>query len=247
MRYFIELAYDGTRYHGLQIQPNAISVQQVLTDVGSNYFNNSDFSLTGCGRTDTGVHAEEFYAHFDYATAIDIPKAVHNLNNMLPKDIAIKTICKVDDLLHARFSAISRTYKYHLHYQKNPFIRWQSYRHYRKLDIDKMNAACSFLFNHRDFTSFSKVNTEAHTNDCVITQARWEHSETGIVFTIQANRFLRNMVRAIVGTMIEIGEGKIEQEDFNEIINSKDRGKAGKSVPANGLSLVAVKYPNNTL
>jgi len=247
MRYFIELAYDGTRYHGWQIQPNAISVQQVLTDVGSNYFNNSDFSLTGCGRTDTGVHAEEFYAHFDYATAIDIPKAVHNLNNMLPKDIAIKTSCKVHDLLRARFSAISRTYKHQLHYQKNPFIRWQSYRHYRKLDIDKMNAACGFLFNHRDFTSFSKVNTEAHTNDCVITQARWEHSETGIVFTIQANRFLRNMVRAIVGTMIEIGEGKIEQEDFNEIINSKDRGKAGKSVPANGLSLVAVKYPNNTL
>ncbi|MBT4776494.1 MAG: tRNA pseudouridine(38-40) synthase TruA [Crocinitomicaceae bacterium] len=247
MRYFIELAYEGTLYHGWQIQPNAISVQQELTKVGCNYFNNQKFNVTGCGRTDTGVHAEEFYAHFDSETAIDVSKAVHNLNNMLPKDIAIKTIRKVDDLLHARFSAISRTYKYRLHYQKNPFIRWHSYRHYKNLDLDKMNTACGILLNHRDFTSFSKVNTGTHTNDCVITQACWEHSETGIVFTVQANRFLRNMVRAIVGTMIEIGEGKIEVEAFNDIINSKDRGNAGKSVPALGLSLFAVKYPNNNL
>lgn len=247
MRYFIELAYDGTLYHGWQIQPNAISVQQVLTESASSYFRNPEFSVTGCGRTDSGVHAEEFYAHFDSESEIDVSKAVHNLNNMLPHDIAIKNIFKVEDSLHARFNAISRTYKYHIHYKKNPFNRARSYRHYRLLDLDKMNAACELLFNHSDYTSFSKLKTETKTNNCFIISANWELSDVGIVFTIQADRFLRNMVRAIVGTMIEIGEGKLQVEDLNEIISSKNRSNAGKSVPGHGLSLSAIQYPEGSL
>ena len=247
MRYFIKLAYNGTAYHGWQIQPNAASVQETLNKAFSVLLH-SDISLMGAGRTDTGVHASEMYAHFDFETDFEIPKLIHKLNSYLPKDIVIYSIFPVDSEAHARFDATKRTYEYHINSYKDVFSQEQSWYFHQELDIDLMNKAAQLLFNHTDFQSFSKVNTDVNTFDCTIFEAYWTWSGAKkegnkLIFTISANRFLRNMVRSIVGTLVNIGLHKITLADFNTIIESKSREKAGFSVPAHGLYLTKIEYP----
>jgi tRNA pseudouridine38-40 synthase len=241
LRYFIELAYKGTNYHGWQYQPDANSVQETLNKALSVLLKKA-IDIVGAGRTDTGVHAKKMYAHFDYETEIDGPKLVHKLNSYLPKDIVIYKIIRVADEAHARFDATKRTYEYHIHTFKDAFETDGSWLHQLPLDIARMNEACQILFKHNDFECFSKTHSDVRTFNCVIFEAHWQQNETKLVFTISADRFLRNMVRAIVGTMINIGLGKITLDDFEKIIESKDRGKAGFSVPAHGLYLTQIKY-----
>ena len=242
MRYFIHLAYNGTPYHGWQIQPNATSVQETLNKAFSVLLQ-SEINLMGAGRTDTGVHAKEMYAHFDFEASIDIQNLVHKLNSFLPKDIVIYDIIPVHDDAHTRFDATKRTYEYHIHQFKNPFLDELSWYFYQPLDIDLMNEAAKLLFNYTDFECFSKVNTDVNTFECTIFEADWKRCENDqLVFTISANRFLRNMVRSIVGTLINIGLQKITIEDFAKIIESKSRDKAGFSVPAHGLYLTQITY-----
>lgn len=242
-RYFVQLAYKGTNYHGWQIQPNAITVQEVLNESFQTFFRNPSINLVGCGRTDTGVHASDFYAHFETEEQIPLENAVFRLNNMLPKDIVLFNLFEVKPDQHTRFDATSRTYQYHIHLKKNPFILETSHYMFQKLNVEAMNEACKVLFNHEDFTSFSKLHTDTKTNNCTIMLAKWEESDHGLVFTVKANRFLRNMVRAIVGTMLEVGLGKITVAQFNEVILKKDRGAAGASVPGKGLFLTKIEYP----
>jgi tRNA pseudouridine38-40 synthase len=241
LRYFIELAYKGTNYHGWQYQPDSNSVQETLNKALSLLLK-TDIDLIGAGRTDTGVHAKQMFAHFDFENEVDIPQLIHKLNSFLPKDIAILNIQKVSDEAHARFDATKRTYEYHIHTIKDVFQNEGSYQFQLPLDIDKMNDACELLFKHNDFECFSKVNTDVHTFNCVIFEANWKKNGNKLVFTISADRFLRNMVRAIVGTMINIGIGKISLADFEKIIDSKDRSQAGFSVPAHGLYLTKIEY-----
>jgi tRNA pseudouridine38-40 synthase len=241
LRYFIELAYKGTHYHGWQYQPDASSVQETLNKALSVILK-KEIDIVGAGRTDTGVHAKKMYAHFDYETEIDSKIIVHKLNSFLPKDIVIFDILKVADDAHARFDATKRTYEYHIHTFKDAFENDGSWLHQLPLDIDKMNEACQILFKHTNFECFSKTNTDVRTFNCVIFEAHWQKNGNQLVFTISADRFLRNMVRAIVGTMINIGLGKITLADFEKIIESKDRGKAGFSVPAHGLYLTQIEY-----
>ncbi|MBP2284665.1 tRNA pseudouridine38-40 synthase [Flavobacterium sp. CG_23.5] len=251
MRYFIKLAYNGTHYHGWQYQPNASSVQETMNKAVSTLLN-SEINLMGAGRTDTGVHAKEMYAHFDFETPFDIPNLVHKLNSYLPKDIAVYDIIPVHDEAHTRFDAVKRTYEYHINTFKDPFLQEQSWYFHQPLDVDLMNEAAELLFNYTDFQCFSKVNTDVNTFDCTIFEANWtrgtaeqgvDKQENGkLIFTISANRFLRNMVRAIVGTLINIGLHKITLADFNAIIKSKNRDKAGFSVPAHGLYLTEIEY-----
>ena len=246
MRYFIKLAYNGTRYHGWQYQPNAASVQETMNKAFSMLLN-TNISLMGAGRTDTGVHAKEMYAHFDFENPFDIPSLVHKLNSYLPKDIVIYNIIPVHDEAHTRFDATKRTYEYHINMFKDVFLQEQSWFLHQKLDINLMNEAAQLLFNHTDFQCFSKVNTDVNTFDCTIFEAKWTQGENKqennrLIFTISANRFLRNMVRAIVGTLINVGLHKITVFDFNAIIESKNRDKAGFSVPAHGLYLTKIEY-----
>ena len=246
MRYFIELAYKGTNYHGWQYQPGADTVQETLNKALSLLLK-TEIDIVGAGRTDTGVHAKQMYAHFDYETEIDTPKLIHKLNSFLPKDIVVFTIIKVAEHAHARFDATKRTYEYHIHSVKDAFENEGSYQFQLPLDIDKMNEACQILFKHTDFECFSKVNTDVHTFNCMIFEAYWtrlgaKQNGNKLIFTISADRFLRNMVRAIVGTMINIGTGKISLADFEKIIESKDRCQAGFSVPAHGLYLTKIEY-----
>jgi tRNA pseudouridine38-40 synthase len=241
LRYFIELAYKGINYHGWQYQPDADSVQETLNKALSLLLK-TDIDIVGAGRTDTGVHAKQMFAHFDFESEIDAPQLVHKLNSFLPKDIAVYNILKVSDEAHARFDATKRTYEYHIHTTKDVFENDGSYQFQLSLDIDKMNQACEILFKHNDFECFSKVNTDVHTFNCVIFEANWNQNGNKLVFTISADRFLRNMVRAIVGTMINIGTGKISLADFEKIIDSKDRSQAGFSVPAHGLYLTKIEY-----
>ncbi len=241
MRYFIKLAYNGTNYHGWQSQPNASSVQETLNKAISIVLN-SDINLMGAGRTDTGVHAKEMYAHFDFDEPIDIPSLIHKLNSYLPKDIAVFDIILVHNEAHARFDATKRTYEYHINTFKDVFLQDGSWYYHQKLDLDLMNEASKLLFNHIDFQCFSKVNTDVNTFDCTIYEAFWTQENTNIIFTISANRFLRNMVRAIVGTLIYVGLHKISLDHFDEIIKSKNRKKAGFSVPAQGLYLTKISY-----
>lgn len=242
MRYFIEFAYKGTNYHGWQIQPEAISVQEVLTKA-TNIILKDSFELVGAGRTDAGVHAAQMYAHFDTETVFDAQEIVRKLNSFLPEDIAVFSIFEVNDDAHTRFDATARTYEYHIHLKKNVFSKDLSWYHFRKLNIDKMNEAAKILLEYEDFECFSKTHTDVFTFNCKITEANWQLNNDKLVFTISANRFLRNMVRAIVGTLINIGLGKIEVEEIRAIIESKNRGKAGFSVPAHGLYLTKVTYP----
>ncbi len=245
-RYFIELSYDGTRYHGWQIQPNALSVQEVLNKALSIILR-QPIETVGCGRTDTGVHAKEFFVHFDWETMDHRPstmdKIVRSLNSILPTDIAIKSITAVSADAHARFDASLRAYQYHIHFQKDPFKEGYSWLIRDKPDIALMNKAAAIIKEYIDFSCFSKSNTQVFTNNCKITRAEWEERENGIVFHISADRFLRNMVRAIVGTLLMVGRKEIEPEGVREIIESKNRGNAGTSVPACGLYLTEVKYP----
>ena len=241
MRYFIKLAYNGTHYHGWQCQPNASSVQETLNKAVSVILN-ADINLMGAGRTDTGVHATEMYAHFDFEKPFDLKSIVHKLNSYLPKDIVVYDIIPVPDEAHARFDATKRTYEYHINSFKDAFLQDGSWYFHKKLDLDSMNEASKLLFNHTDFQCFSKVNTDVNTFDCTIFEAYWQQKDNQIVFTISANRFLRNMVRAIVGTLVNVGLHKISLDDFNEIIKSKNREKAGFSVPAHGLYLTKIEY-----
>ena len=245
-RYFIELSYDGTRYHGWQIQPNAISVQEVLNKALSTVLRQPIETL-GCGRTDTGVHAKEFFAHFtlqppEGGALKEVENIVPNLNAILPKDIAIKSIKAVNADAHARFDATLRSYQYHIHFQKDPFKEGYSWLIRDLPDIALMNRAAAIIKEYTDFSCFSKSNTQVFTNNCKITRAEWVQTENGIVFHISADRFLRNMVRAIVGTLLMVGRKEIEPEGVRAIIESKNRGNAGTSVPACGLYLTEVKY-----
>lgn len=241
MRYFIHFAYNGTHYHGWQIQPNASSIQETLNK-GLSVLLNSTISIMGAGRTDTGVHAEEMYGHFDFENAIDIPNLVHKLNSYLPKDIAVFNLIPVHDDAHCRFDAKRRTYEYHINTVKNPFLQQLSWYFNQKLDIELMNEAAKILLRHTDFQCFSKVHTDVNTFDCTIFEAYWKTEKNKLIFTISANRFLRNMVRSIVGTLVNIGLHKITLADFENIIASKSREKAGFSVPAHGLYLTVIDY-----
>lgn len=241
MRYFIKFSYSGKNYFGYQIQPREISVQEVLEKALSTILR-ENMKTTGAGRTDTGVHAKQFFAHFDTDKTID-EKLIYQLNSFLPADISIHRIFSVKPDLHARFDAKFRTYEYYISLEKNPFTQesaWQLWR--RNLDVERMNEACKILFEYEDFTSFSKLHTGSKTNNCRIYKAEWEQNGTELKFTISADRFLRNMVRAIVGTMIEIGNGKLEPKAFRQIIEDKNRNSAGTSAPAHGLFLVEVGY-----
>ena len=243
-RFFIELSYDGTAYHGWQIQPNAVTVQQELDKALSIFFRQPVQTL-GCGRTDAGVHASQFFVHIDLNNIAETAAsgAVSSVNALLPYAIAIKRIFKVESNAHARFDATARSYEYHFHFHKNPFRLNRSWLYKAKLDVPAMNIAAASLLNFTDFTSFSKSNTDTATNNCKITEAFFRETDDGLVFTITADRFLRNMVRAIVGTLVLVGRKEIDQSRFLEIIARKDRCSAGQSVPACGLYLVKIVYP----
>ena len=241
-RYFITLSYDGTRYHGWQIQPNGDSVQARLQEALSTLLRVA-VSVTGAGRTDTGVHARMMVAHFDYEDMLDCPQLTYRLNKILPQDIAVQKVEPVAEDMHARFSATSRTYHYFVHTRKEPFCRHYSWLLHGEIDFGAMNEAAQMLLQYHDFTSFSKVNTDTKTNLCTITEAHWDEIAPGQWrFTITANRFLRNMVRAIVGTLLEVGRGRMTKEEFCKVIEQQDRCSAGESVPGNGLFLVNIEY-----
>jgi len=243
MRYFIYFAYNGTNYNGWQIQPNGIAVQEVFTNALQTFLRES-VDVIAAGRTDSGVHAKQMVAHFD-TTRDDLQsdEVVRRLNSILPRDIAVDKIIKVQPNAHARFDAISRTYEYHVYQSKNVFKEKLAVRLFNPLDFDLMNIAASKLLDYTDFTSFSKLHTDVKTNNCIVKYAKWEQRNDEWVFTIEADRFLRNMVRSIVGTLFDVGAQKINVDDFCEIIEAKDRCKAGVSVPAHGLYLVKVEYP----
>ncbi|CAM3954518.1 tRNA pseudouridine(38-40) synthase TruA [Flavobacterium antarcticum] len=242
MRFFIQLSYNGTNYHGWQIQPNATSVQETLTKALGVVLNDKNIAIMGAGRTDTGVHASQMFAHFDYENEIDSKTIVHKLNSFLPKDIAVSNIILVDENAHARFDAKQRTYEYKINLSKNVFLDELSWYYNKKLNVEAMNDAASLLMKHNDFQCFSKVHTDVNTFNCKITKAFWKEEDDQLTFTISADRFLRNMVRSIVGTLVYVGLGKISKADFQIIIESKDRKKAGFSVPACGLYLTEIKY-----
>ncbi len=246
-RYFIELAYNGKNYHGWQIQPGAVTIQETLNRALSTLLR-EDIQVVGAGRTDSGVHASFYVAHFDTDTPLKAPgQTVYKLNRILGKDIAISKIYPVAADIHARFSAVSRTYRYFIDKNKDPFTCEYAWKVYPLPDIRLMNEACQVLFEYRDFTSFSKLHTDVKTNNCTILEAYWEDTGKQLVFSIKADRFLRNMVRAIVGTMVEIGQGKLTLADFRRIIESKNRCNAGTSVPGHALFLCHIEYENLTI
>jgi tRNA pseudouridine38-40 synthase len=246
-RYFIYLAYDGANYHGWQIQPNGISVQECLMKALSAFLRR-EVEVIGAGRTDAGVHASLMVAHFDFDGLLDTALVADKLNRLLPPDISIYRVCRVRPDAHARFDAIARTYNYYVTTSKYPFNRQYRCRVFTPLDYERMNEAARTLYEYTDFTSFSKLHTDVKTNNCRVTHAEWTKAtdeDDTWVFTIRADRFLRNMVRAIVGTLIEVGRGKLTVEGFRRIIEQQDRCKAGTSVPGNALFLVYVAYPES--
>ncbi len=245
-RYFIQLAYQGTHYFGWQIQSNHNSVQAEIERALTQLNSNQKIEITGCGRTDTGVHASDYFAHFELDKEIELHHWAYKLNLMLPGDIAIKNIFAVAPTLHARFDAISRTYEYRIHTSKDPFVFNSCWVNNLKLDLEKIQQACDLMKTHTDFECFSKVHTDVTNFNCQIHKIEWHQTENGYLFRISANRFLRNMVRAVVGTLIEVGTGKISAPEFEEILHSKNRSKAGTSVPANGLTLVKIDYPDGS-
>ncbi len=246
-RYFIQLAYKGTRYHGWQIQQNANSVQSELDIALSTVFEEK-IETSGCGRTDTGVHARDFFAHFDSKrTDLVHPDLIYKLNKFLPKDIAVFGINKVIQTAHSRYDAVERTYKYYISQKKDPFNFETSYYLHGSLDMEMMNKAALLLFDYSDFSSFCKTGTQLKTNICKISRADWEKNNSMFLFTITADRFLRNMVRAIVGTMLDVGKNKLSLDGFKKIIEDKDRSGAGFSVPACGLFLDKITYPEDLM
>ncbi len=245
MRYFLYFAYDGTNYHGWQVQPNAVTVQLRLEEAIHTLLRQPT-PVTGAGRTDAGVNARLMVAHFDTATPLPAPDVfADRLNRLLPPDIAVYRCRPVIDEAHARFDATSRTYKYYAIDHKSPFAERYAWRYRGELDFDAMNKAAEMLYKYTDFTSFSKLHTDVKTNNCLVTHARWEKEGEGYTFTITADRFLRNMVRAVVGTLIEVGRHKISISDFCNIIEGKDRCLAGTSMPGKALFLHDVTYPDN--
>lgn len=247
-RYFIQLAYNGAPYNGWQVQDNTpYTVQQIIQEKLSIILG-EPISIVGCGRTDTGVHAKDYYAHFDSSNPnlhLDESNCIYKLNKILPYEIAINSIQLVNDTANARFDAICRSYEYFIHQRKNPFLTNSSYYVFGDLDIQAMNEAAACLLTVVDFTSFSKLNTQTKTNNCAVNQAEWvKLNDAEFVFKITANRFLHNMVRSIVGTLLQIGKGKMTLEEFKIVIDNKNRSDAGMSVPAHALYLSHIQYPN---
>lgn len=252
MRYFIQLSYDGTGYHGWQVQPNGVSVQEVLQKALSTLLRQPT-EVTGAGRTDAGVHASMMVAHFDWPAAhegegseetpLDCTQLTYKLNRLLPPDVAVQAVRPVGPEMHARFSATRRTYHYYIHTRKDPFLRGYSWQVNVPLDFALMNEAAQVLLEYSDFTSFSKTGTDVKTNICQLTEARWEQLKPGEWrFTVSANRFLRNMVRAIVGTLIEVGRHRMTISQMRHAIEAKDRQRAGESVPGHALYLTNIEY-----
>lgn len=242
-RYFVQIAYRGTAYHGWQSQPNAPSVQETIERCFSKVFGNSTIPIMGCGRTDAGVHAKSYFFHVDLPQDWEEEQLCFKLNRMLPPDISTIRSYKVSSDLHARFHATKRTYRYFIHQQKDPFQQDQSWYFQQDLDVNAMNLAATRLLGTKDFGSFSKLHTVVKTNICTIFHAEWIQTEDQWYFEITANRFLRNMVRAIVGTLIEVGIGNLTVEDIDTIIEARDRSEAAVSVPAHGLFLWEITYP----
>ena len=251
-RYFITLSYDGTAYHGWQIQPNGISVQEVLEHALSTILRES-IAITGAGRTDAGVHGRMMVAHFDTELSFDCAQLVYKVNRLLPRDVSVSRIEPVDEDLHARFSATSRTYHYYVHTEKQPFSRQYSCALHYSLDFDKMNEAAAYLIGEKDFKCFCKAGADVKTTICNLTEARWiptndeftlttDDTVTNWCFVITANRFLRNMVRAVVGTLVEVGRGRLSLDEFKKIVDGGTRSDAGESMPGNALFLWEVKY-----
>lgn len=244
-RYFIYLAYNGEQYFGWQTQPNGSTVQETI-EKGLSTLLRTKIDIQGAGRTDSGVHARKMIAHFDCEVDdLNLDELTFKLNGYLPQDITIYKIVQVKDKAHARFDALSRTYRYYVTTAKDPFLHKLKLRVPAHLDLDAMNACAKVLFDYIDFTSFSKLHTDVKTNNCTIMYAEWENLGCDYVFTIKANRFLRNMVRSIVGTMLMVGRGKIGIDDVREIIEAKDRSRAGTSAPAHALFLEDVEYPED--
>lgn len=252
MRYFVWFSYDGTAYHGWQIQPNGYSVQEELQRALSTLLR-EEITVTGAGRTDAGVHARQMVAHFDTSPdpseggencrPLDCRQLAYKLNRILPRDIAVEKVEQVSDEMHARFSAISRTYHYYIHTQKDPFLRAYSCEMHYELDFAKMNEAGRILTTYEDFGAFCKAHSDVKTTICHVTKAEWiQTSDTSWYFEISANRFLRNMVRAVVGTLIDVGRGRLSLEEFRKVIEGKRRTEAGESMPANALFLEKITY-----
>lgn len=252
MRYFIQLSYDGTGYHGWQVQPNGVSVQEVLQKALSTLLRQPT-EVTGAGRTDAGVHASMMVAHFDWPAdhedegckemPLDCTQLTYKLNRLLPPDVAVQAVKPVGPEMHARFSATRRTYHYYIHTRKDPFLRGYSWQVNVPLDFALMNEAAQVLLEYSDFTSFSKTGTDVKTNICQLTEARWEQLKPGEWrFTVSANRFLRNMVRAIVGTLVEVGRHRMTISQMRHAIEAKDRQRAGESVPGHALYLTNIEY-----
>lgn len=246
-RYFLHLAYDGTAYHGWQLQPNGISVQQVLNEALTTVLR-QPVMAHGAGRTDTGVHATQFFAHFDllnYLSPEECKQLIFSVNGIIPSDIAVFEVFLVKPNAHARFSALSRTYEYIICQRKNPFFVNRAWFNNHKVDANLMNQGASILLDYNDFGCFSKTNTQVKTFKCNLKEAFWQSDGHLLRFTITADRFLRNMVRSIVGTLVELGRGKITMHDLVRIIESGDRRLAGFSVPAQGLYLKNIRYPED--
>ncbi|HAD98137.1 MAG TPA: tRNA pseudouridine(38-40) synthase TruA [Cryomorphaceae bacterium] len=240
----MQLSYFGKPFHGWQIQPNAISVQESLNKAASTILG-EDIYTVGAGRTDTGVHARDMWAHFDGGELPD--NFLHRMNSLLGPHIALRALYPVKDEAHTRFDALSRTYEYHFVFRKNPFLTNYAWLVYPRPELERMKEAADALFRFEDFSSFSRSRTQTMTNNCKIMKVEWEERDDKLIFTIQADRFLRNMVRAIVGTLVEIGQGKREVGDFADIIAARDRKKAGESAPAHGLYLTKVEYPKDII
>ena len=245
MRYLIEFSYLGTAYHGWQIQPNANTVQAELQAALST-LHQAEVEVVGAGRTDTGVHAEQMYAHFDTLKVWDNRSFLHRINSILPHDIAVYNLYQVKADFHARFDATFRSYRYQISHCKNPFLTDRAFRFPFPLNVEKMNQAAELLLGEHDFSCFSKAHTQTFTNNCHLISAHWRKEKDLLLFEVTANRFLRNMVRAMVGTLLEVGEGKRAVESMPELIDSKNRSNAGTSAPAQGLYLTAVGYPEGT-
>ncbi|NGF74631.1 tRNA pseudouridine(38-40) synthase TruA [Fluviicola sp. SGL-29] len=241
-RYFFEIAYDGGAFYGWQIQPKQASVQETIEHALTQLNSRNPVAIVGCGRTDTGVHASSYIFHADLESVTSVEQLQYKLNKMLPATIAVHRIWEVDPELHARFSAVKRTYRYYIHTRKNPFKQAYSTYFPAELNVAKMNEAARSLIGIHDFTTFSKTNTDVKTHMCEVFNAHWEVTEEGYVFAYTANRFLRNMVRATVGTLLEVGLEKITPEDFKTIFESLDRNRCAGSAPAQGLYLSKVEY-----
>lgn len=242
----MDLTYNGSGYHGWQKQPNVLSVQEIVESRLSTALQET-IGVMGAGRTDTGVHAKQLIVHFDYSSAIDEKQLAFKLNTMLPKDIAVNEIYAVTQKAHARFDALSREYHYYVATKKDPFIEGFSYYIKKKIDVEVMNQAAKRLLGRHDFKCFSKVKTEVKTYYCTIEHAFWKEKGDRLVFSIKADRFLRNMVRAIVGTLLDLGVQKITMKEFEEILSSRNRSRAGKSVDAKGLFLTKIEYPKEII